>query len=229
MIIGPLPKFHGTRDILGAHQHRHSGPEVALLRDRDRWQAVLPARRHVVPDGPGLRQETAGADPGHLRARPRHQPSRVAAWGGRGRLHAAAASALGGTLLDRRFIYTDLHRRGIEVCDILGPDGSLVHVKNLESSKAASHLLSQALVSADALLHDEEARSKFCTRVETAGGDSTSIPNPVKAVVLGVARRGRLVSSEHLFTFTQVTLVRQVAALQSRGVDVLVAPIFRPE
>lgn len=103
------------------------------------------------------------------------------------------------------------------------------YVKNLESSKAASHLLSQALVSADALLHDEEARSKFCTRVETAGGDPTSIPNSVKTVVLGVARRGRLVSSEHLFTFTQVTLVRQVAALQSRGVDVLVAPIFRPE
>lgn len=35
--------------------------------------------------------------------------------------NALAASALGGTLLDRRFIYTDLHRRGIEVCDILGP------------------------------------------------------------------------------------------------------------
>lgn len=143
--------------------------------------------------------------------------------------NALAASALGGTLLDRRFIYTDLHRRGIEVCDILSPDGALVHVKNLESSKPASHLLSQALVSADALLHDEEARSKFRTVVETAGGDPTSIPNSVKTVVLGVARRGRLVSSEHLFTFTQVTLVRQVAALQSRGVDVLVVPIFRPE
>jgi uncharacterized protein (TIGR04141 family) len=138
-----------------------------------------------------------------------------------------AASVLRGTLLDQKFIYTDLHRRGIEVCDILSPDGTLVHVKNLESSAPASHLLSQALVSADALLHDEEARSKFRTVVETAGGEATSIPNPVRTVVLGVARRGRLVSSEHLFTFTQVTLVRQVAALQSRGVDVFVAPILR--
>lgn len=59
--------------------------------------------------------------------------------------------------------------------------------------------------------------------------DATSVPSPVTTVVLGVARRGQIVSSEQLFTFTQVTLVRQVAALQSRGVDVLVAPILRPE
>ena len=49
----------------------------------------------------------------------------------------------------------------------------------------------------------------------------------MRTVVLGVVRRGQLVSSRHLFTFTQVVLVWQVAALESRGVDVFVAPILR--
>lgn len=60
-----------------------------------------------------------------------------------------AARELSGAVLDRRLIYTEFHRRGIEVCDILLPDGVLVHVKNLEKSAPASHLIAQALVSAD--------------------------------------------------------------------------------
>ena len=143
--------------------------------------------------------------------------------------NALAAGALGGTLLDRRLIYTDLHHRGIEVCDVLTPEGILVHVKSLEASSPASHLLAQALVSTDALLHDEEARTRFRDRVQEKGGDVNHIPTPVRTVVLGMARKGRIITSGDLFTFTQVTLVRNVAALQGRGVDVFVAPIERPE
>jgi uncharacterized protein (TIGR04141 family) len=142
--------------------------------------------------------------------------------------NALAAAAIGGTLLDRKLIYTELHHRGIETCDILAPDGTLVHVKNLDSSSPASHLLAQALVAADALLHDEDARAKFREKVVAAGGDPSSIPDKVQRVVLGVARKGSALTADSLFTFTQVTLVRGAAALQGRGVDVYIATIPRP-
>lgn len=138
-----------------------------------------------------------------------------------------AANSLGGTSLDRKLIYTEFHHRGIEACDVLAPDGTLIHVKNLDSSAPASHLLAQALVSADALLYDEDARAKFRAKVVAAGGDPASIPDKVQRVVLGVARKGAPPTADNLFTFTQVTLVRGVAALQARGVDVFVVPIQR--
>lgn len=143
--------------------------------------------------------------------------------------NALAADALGGTLLDRRLIYTELHHRGIEVCDVLDPAGVLVHVKSIESSAPASHLLAQALVSTDALLHDEEARTTFRQRIEETGGDPGRIPTPIHTVVLALAHKGRPVTSGDLFSFTQVTLVRNVTQLQGRGVNVFVAPITRPE
>lgn len=138
------------------------------------------------------------------------------------------AGAVAGTLLDRRLIRTDLHHRGIELCDVLFPDGILVHVKSIESSSPASHLLAQALVSADALLYDNQARAAFRERVEAHSRGMMKIPEPVHTVVLGLAHKGRPITCDDLFTFTQVTLVR-VAQLQGRGVDVFVAPITRPE
>jgi uncharacterized protein (TIGR04141 family) len=141
--------------------------------------------------------------------------------------NALVANALGGTLLDRKLIRTDLHRHGIEPCDVVTPEGALLHIKSIETSAPASHLLAQALVSADALLHDEQARAAFLERVTEQGGDATTIPSPIHTVILGVARPGRTVCSDDLFTFTQVTLVRNVAQLESRGLEVFVAPIVR--
>lgn len=145
-----------------------------------------------------------------------------------GEYNALVAEFLGGTLLDRQLIRTSLHRRGVEACDVLVPDGSLLHVKSVESSSPASHLLAQALVSTDALLYDEEARKAFRDRVGECGGNAEHIPEPVHTVVLGIARKGRPVRSDDLFTFTQVTLVRHVTALEGRGVKVFVSPIVRP-
>jgi hypothetical protein len=52
--------------------------------------------------------------------------------------NAHVVESLGGFLLDKRLIYTDLHRRGIEVCDVLLPDGTLVHIKSIEKSAPAT-------------------------------------------------------------------------------------------
>lgn len=137
------------------------------------------------------------------------------------------AAALGGTFLDAKLIRTDLHWRGIEACDVLTAEGVLVHVKDLKSSAPASHLLAQALVSADALLHDEDARTKLRELVEAEGGSPASVPEKVHTVVLVLAHEGAPLTPESLFTFTQVTLARQVASLESQGVDVRIGVVAR--
>jgi uncharacterized protein (TIGR04141 family) len=138
-----------------------------------------------------------------------------------------AAHATGGLCLDRTPMTSDLHRHGIEVCDVLAPDGALIHVKDLSSSAPASHLLAQALVSAEALLFDQSAQQQFRKKITDCGWDPAQLPAKPQKVVLGVARKGKEVTAENLFTFTQVTLVRQDQALAARGVEVVIAPITR--
>ena len=114
-----------------------------------------------------------------------------------------------------------------KACDVLASDGTLIHVKKIDSSAPASHLIGQALVSADALLHDSEAKDKLRERVVAAGGDPSLVPDKISRVVLGLARTNAPPTAETLFTFTQVTLVRGVQALEGRGVNVFVASISR--
>lgn len=140
-----------------------------------------------------------------------------------------AARAVGGICLDRRLIRTEAHGSGIEVCDLLLPNGTPVHVKELSGSAAASHLLAQALVSTESLLLDQDARDQFNGRVRQAGMNPDQLPPRPEQVILGVARKGKRVRASDLFTFTQVTLVRQAQILGVLGVKVVIAPIPRPE
>jgi uncharacterized protein (TIGR04141 family) len=120
-----------------------------------------------------------------------------------------------------------LHRRGIEACDVLTADGRFIHIKQFDGSAPASHQIAQALVSADALLHDDEARAQLAEKVKANGGDPATIPHRVEKVVLGMARKDVTLRVDNLFTFTQVTLFRGVQTLQGRGVNVFVSPIER--
>ncbi|SEQ69448.1 sporadically distributed protein, TIGR04141 family [Arthrobacter sp. OV608] len=140
--------------------------------------------------------------------------------------NAIAAKACGGLLLDRKLIYTRQNRRGFEACDILTPDGTLVHVKNIDSSAPASHLFAQGHNSAHTLMSDSEARDKLRALVTKAGGDPELVKSKPPAVVFGIARRKRKpLSAESLYSFSQVTLVRTVDELDARGIKVFVAPI----
>jgi uncharacterized protein (TIGR04141 family) len=127
-------------------------------------------------------------------------------------------------LLDRRKIHTDFHRYGIEACDLLGPGDELIHVKRLRGSDDASHLFSQALVSASALILDGQARIKFAERVTQHSNGTRSAPELPKHVVLAIAGRGT-VTADSLVTFSQVTLVRLVQHLESHGVTVRVVTV----
>nr|WP_269813500.1 DUF6119 family protein [Ornithinimicrobium sediminis] len=136
------------------------------------------------------------------------------------------AVAVGGVCLDRELITTDLHRRGIEACDVYLHDGTLIHVKRTDRSTAASHLLAQALVSADALCNDEQARQKLRERIIARDGDPSRLGIKPTRVILAMHRSDRpALTAGELFTFTKVNLVRQASSLESRGVQVRIVSI----
>ena len=204
----------------------------------DRWLAFETHeghRRFVFHDGRWFQMDQQYAERLQERVRrifDRTAPVQLPAWPA-GMDEAAynkyVAEELDGRLMDRQMIKTPMHPRGVEVCDVLLPQGTLVHVKDAEKSSLASHLLAQALVSTDALLNDEEVRQNFVDRVVEKGGTAADVPARGASVVLGMARKGKLFTSNTLFTFTQVTVVRLVELLQRQGVDVYIAPIIRAE
>lgn len=136
------------------------------------------------------------------------------------------ATALGGVCLDRKLITTSLHRRGMEACDVYLPDGTLIHVKKTDKSAAVSHLLAQALVSAEALCSDLEARQELCTRISVGGGNPSTFGSKPARIIIAMHRGdGQAITAQSLFTFSKVNLVRQVATLEERGIDVRVISI----
>ena len=135
-----------------------------------------------------------------------------------------AAASLGGYVLDKKLITTPLHSRGgIEPCDIFVAPNVLIHVKRGRSSADLSHLLAQALVSADSLARDESARSAWTKRVsEESDGAVTNAG--IDEVILAIGRKGAI-TVESLFTFTKVNLVKQYDALRFIDVAVRIAAI----
>jgi uncharacterized protein (TIGR04141 family) len=70
-----------------------------------------------------------------------------------------AAGVLGALCIDGQLIQ-DTGPDKMELCDILTPDGGLIHVKHRGSSSTLSHLFSQGVNSAERLLLDQDFRSK---------------------------------------------------------------------
>jgi uncharacterized protein (TIGR04141 family) len=110
--------------------------------------------------------------------------------------------------LDRQLLKTTQHHRGIEACDLLGPDDELIHVKRLDDSVSASHLFNQALVSADALRRQADAVGQLRWRVQQQSGGTRDISPDFRPTKVVLAFGGREAKPDALFTFSQVTLVR---------------------
>ena len=137
-----------------------------------------------------------------------------------------AASDIGGIVLDGCLLRTTQSQTGFEACDIITPHGDLIHVKHVNSSTLASHLIAQAYVSTQALLHDNEAYQKLREIVGEKGGNTDRLPDRPTSVVLGIAREGRF-TADSLFSFSQVTLARLDSWLAVSGIDLSVVPINR--
>ncbi len=140
--------------------------------------------------------------------------------------NSMAASHVEGCVLDGQLIRTIHHPHGFEACDIITPAGDLIHVKHIRESSAASHLVMQVAVATDALRHDNDARAGLREVVVGVGGDEKWIQTPLKSVVLGMARN-RPVTSDDLFSFTQVTVSRLDTSLAEAGIKLTIAPIVR--
>ncbi|WP_326564001.1 DUF6119 family protein [Micromonospora peucetia] len=130
-------------------------------------------------------------------------------------------------LLDKKLLRTAQHRRGIEACDLLGPDGELIHVKRGSSSAPLSHLFAQGITSVDALRYEKDARTRLIevVRQQPNGRDLGRDFRPRKVVYAIALGAGRAVTADSLFTFAQVALYRAMKTLRSEGVEVEVVGI----
>ncbi len=143
-----------------------------------------------------------------------------------GAYNAMAAASLGGVMLDRQLLRTTQHPRGFEACDIITKNGVLIHVKHTPKSSAVSHLIAQALVSTDALRHDNEARQKLRALTTDAGGNASWLPDRLNSVMLAMARP-EPITAEELFSFSQVTLTRLDSSLAEAGVSLTIGSVKR--
>lgn len=137
------------------------------------------------------------------------------------------AEECGGICLDRSLISVKSRKSRIEACDVLLKKGVFVHVKRVDSSAPASHLLAQALVSTEILTYDEEAREALKEKIKEAGHDPNEYECKPKDVVIVMVKNDHALTSESLYTFTQVNLNRHDKALADRGVGVYIVPIVR--
>ncbi|MET9300077.1 DUF6119 family protein [Micromonospora aurantiaca] len=139
----------------------------------------------------------------------------------------AAKKHPGLVLLDKKLLRTRQHPRGIEACDLLGPNGELIHVKRASGSSPLSHLFAQGVTSFDALRYDKQARNRFrdLVRAQPGGPDLPEDFRPRTVVYAIALSAGRTVTVESLFTFAQVALYQAVKTLRTEGVDVEVVAI----
>ncbi|MGP3949576.1 DUF6119 family protein [Streptomyces sp. 7N604] len=130
--------------------------------------------------------------------------------------------------LDRKTVRTPLHQRnGVEICDLLAPDNTLVMVKQASGSAALSHLFNQGVVAVDALLNQPEARAGFAARVAALGGERR-LPESFlpERVVYAILLKGHTeLTVDTLYPFAQVALAHAARTLQSHGVRVEVVGI----
>jgi uncharacterized protein (TIGR04141 family) len=127
--------------------------------------------------------------------------------------------------LDRKLLQTEQHPRGIESCDLFGANGELIHVKRLDDSVSASHLFNQALVSAEALRSQSDAKDRLRERIAQQSNGARDLPADYRPRKVILAFGGREATPEALFTFSQVTLHRCAKRLGEMDIDLEIAQI----
>jgi uncharacterized protein (TIGR04141 family) len=119
-------------------------------------------------------------------------------------------------------------RSQLEICDLLGPDNQLIHVKKATGSAPLSHLFSQGLVSAQSLVTGPASvRERF---VETVKGlpHSRVLPSdfkPARVVFAILLENGKHLTPRTLFPFSQATLAQAARILGMYGIMVEVIGI----
>jgi uncharacterized protein (TIGR04141 family) len=108
------------------------------------------------------------------------------------------------------------------VCDLVSPDNRLICVKRASRSGPLSHLFSQAIVAAEAIVQGDETWHGLLDRLpEPRRANMPRRPDIVFAIQL---TKGEL-TPDSLFTFSQVTLHRAAWHLERLGMGVAVVDI----
>lgn len=149
-----------------------------------------------------------------------------------GEYNALLAEAQDGLLLDKNLITSTEYHLRLEACDVLVKGGNFIHVKLTDSSAAASHLVLQALNSAELLSYDTDTQKKLedkitelCQATEDKDrNDFTHIPNTVTLVL---AKSNATMTEHSLYMFTKVSIVRAFKTLSRIGIKLNVCFIKR--
>jgi hypothetical protein len=120
-------------------------------------------------------------------------------------------------------------RSSLEICDLLGPNNELIHVKRAAGSAPLSHLFFQGLISAQSLITGPPSvRERF---VATVAGllDGRVLPpdfKPTKVIYAILMENGKQLTPDTLFPFSQATLAHAARILSTYGVEVEVIGIL---
>jgi uncharacterized protein (TIGR04141 family) len=100
------------------------------------------------------------------------------------------AAQPGYLLLDKKTVHTGRFRGGgLEMADVLGPDGQFICVKKADKTAPLNHLFAQGRVAIETLRFDTEAREKFLAKLPPDHPVDPSFRSPT--VVYGVMLKGR--------------------------------------
>jgi uncharacterized protein (TIGR04141 family) len=116
----------------------------------------------------------------------------------------------------------------LEICDLLGPENELIHVKRAKGSAPLSHLFSQGLNSAQSLIAGPAVvREQFIESVASVphGRPLPRDFKPVKVVYAILLENGKALTADTLFPFSQATLAHAARILNIYGIKVEVIGI----
>ncbi|MFH8798963.1 DUF6119 family protein [Streptomyces sp. NPDC017936] len=136
----------------------------------------------------------------------------------------------GYTLFDKSNPVTKKFRGGgLEICDVLGPEGQLICIKKADSKTSPlNHLFAQASVAVEALRTDPEMRAAFQQQVADRAADEQAPDSGAFHVVLGILLKdGEDITVTSLFAFAQVSLLQHVRRLRAMNAEVEVITIRR--
>ncbi|HEX5762134.1 MAG TPA: DUF6119 family protein [Solirubrobacterales bacterium] len=143
----------------------------------------------------------------------------------------AAATALGGICMDEQTVPLGGVDRA-ELCDILSPDGILVHVKKRGASSTLSHLFAQGTVSCELLLRDPQFLENARGLVEEVNPDFVDLlpqrlgeRDRLKVAYVVLSRGQRPDRPYGLPFFSLVNLRSAAQRLEAAGVSVFMKEV----
>jgi len=119
-------------------------------------------------------------------------------------------------LMDRKLIQIGNGRSKVEFCDLYSLNGDIIHVKRYGGSSVLSHLFSQAVVSAECFLHEEDFRQQVNEHLPDTHklGDPTPRPSASEFIVC-IAVMSKEAGALELPFFSKVSFKHAVKSLQN--------------